>query len=351
MIWVLQSEKEGENNQILALARAAIARFGCPLKIIRLGFLPSMLWLSLTRRVGFFGLEPHSLEALSPPWPKLVISTGLYNEPVARQVKALSGGRTKLVMLGRTWASYDHFDLIVTTPQYRLPRRPNILHNLTTLHSYDRVALNRASLRARKLWPELKPPYIAVLVGGRSGPFMFGKHAAARLAQTVNEMAQAMKASVLVTTSSRTDLESAFLLDSLLKVPYRFYLRQTCQGENPYPAMLGAAARIIVTGDSIAMLSEAVATGNPVYIFDLGAGYRTMKPGYRLGSLDRNLSTEAYNLLMAIGPKALSRDIKLMHQLLVDSGHAAWLDDDKHAQFKLAPEALEVTLKRIGEWF
>jgi mitochondrial fission protein ELM1 len=41
------------------------------------------------------------------------------------------------------------------------------------------------------------------------------------------------------------------------------------QGENPYFGMLGLADAVIVTADSVSMVSEAVATSAPVYLVRL----------------------------------------------------------------------------------
>ena len=40
--------------------------------------------------------------------------------------------------------------------------------------------------------------------------------------------------------------------------------------DNPYLGFLALAERIIVTSDSMSMLVEAIATGKPVFVFDLG---------------------------------------------------------------------------------
>jgi mitochondrial fission protein ELM1 len=46
-------------------------------------------------------------------------------------------------------------------------------------------------------------------------------------------------------------------------------------GENPYFGILALADRLIVTGDSISMISEALATGRPVHVLQLkGRGTR-----------------------------------------------------------------------------
>lgn len=357
LIWALNSYRAGESAQVSALSEVLSERPGWKQSSIQLRYLRRGVGLNLFRGVGFGGIDLRASDALEPPWPDLLVCSGLRNEPVARQIRANSKARTKIVVLGRTWANYDCFDLIVTTPQYRLPKRPNILHNLTTLHNYSAAKFRQSAPAARALWPDLPEPYLVVLLGGRSGPFTFGAHAARRLAGMVHEMATQLHATVLIATSARTETRAAEFFVSLLKVPHRFHRYTRDCSENPYASMLAVASAIIVTGDSIAMLSEAVATDMPVYIFDLGAGKRTMRRRYQPGSIDKNLYTEAYRCLMAFGPQRLSRDIGLVHHRLVAAGLAAWLDEAGLAQAgdRLAsrPEqsALERTVERVHRLF
>jgi hypothetical protein len=44
------------------------------------------------------------------------------------------------------------------------------------------------------------------------------------------------------------------------------------EGDNPYRGILASADRLVVTGDSVSMVSEAVATVAPVEVFDVGQG-------------------------------------------------------------------------------
>ena len=41
------------------------------------------------------------------------------------------------------------------------------------------------------------------------------------------------------------------------------------RGANPYLGILALAERLVVTGDSVSMISEALATGHPVEVLDL----------------------------------------------------------------------------------
>jgi len=328
------------------LARALARHLDWPVFVRQLAYRRGCSVVGLLRLESFLGLKSSCSNSLRPPWPRVLVFTNLANEPVARHVRTISKGYTKLVAIGRTWADYDCFDLIVTTSQYRLPARPNILNNPITISDYGH--LDSAPVYGAFSEDGPPPPYLAVLLGGRSGPFTFGRRAARRLADMVNELALELGASVLCSTSSRTDLSAAEIFRAGLRVPNRFY-RYLPGQYNPYAEIARAADAFVVTGDSIAMLSEAVSTGRPVYIFDLGAGGRSMRQGPASGRVDRTLATEAYHLLMLLGPKRLSRDITQVHSLLVEGGHAVWLGDGVMRSFSPPPSPLPNTLSRIAE--
>jgi hypothetical protein len=70
------------------------------------------------------------------------------------------------------------------------------------------------------------------------------------------------------------------------------------------------------------MVSEAVATGRPVRLFDLGG----MRDDAAPLETDRTPKARAYGALMRLGPRRLSRDLGLVHERLVATGAAAWDD-------------------------
>ena len=84
-----------------------------------------------------------------------------------------------------------------------------------------------------------------------------------------------------------------------------------------------AGALMLVTGDSIAMLSEACATGRPVQIFDVGGmrGDTESIADFRVGGM-------LYGLLMRWLWEPLSRDITLVHRQLRATSRAFWLDEE-----------------------
>ena len=320
--------RAGENSQILALAEA----LGEGFESKRLSYTRCGVITNLLRRIGNGAFDPQRSTPLTPPWPDLVVSAGLRNESSCRWIRQQSKGKTRLVQIGRPWAALEHFDLVITTPQYRLPERHNVLQNHTTLHRVTDARLEQAGTEYAARLEHLPRPYTAVIIGGNSGPYTFGPRAAARLCREANALALETGGSLLVTTSSRTPSAAADVLESAITAPAEFFRWRPDSAENPYFAFLDLADRIIVTGDSIAMLSEACSTRKPVYIFDPGSGGNSMRgttepnadspPGeredFRLGAL-------FYRLLMKFGPRRLSRDLRLVHLWLIENRHAVWL--------------------------
>ncbi len=289
-----------------------------------------MEWRSnLFRGDDLRGVQRLQSDALTAPWPDLLLTSGLRNEPVCRWIKSQSGGRTRIVHIGKPWADSDYFDLVVTTPQYRLPPHANVLQNDLTLNSIDGDFLQAQAQRWQPAFKHLPRPYIAVMAGGNSGPFTFGAKAASRLVAMSTALAKEMGGSLLISSSSRTPPEAIDILASEQAVPQHFYRWRAGDSDNPYYGYLGLADAVVVSADSISMLSEACATGKPVYMFDPGAGKYAMRQPNTLRDEgnDFRLTALLYGALMRWGAQRLSRDITLVHQRLIDSDRAVWLGE------------------------
>ena len=338
-VWVLDAYRSGEKTQVRALAQA----LGWPFDIKSLRYRKTEIRTTLFRGRDLCGVDLPSSDPLTAPWPDLVISMGMRNEPVARWIKDQSGGRTKLVFLGRLWADPAHFDLVITTPQYRVPDRPNVLRNALPLHPLTPERLDVARAHWAPKLAHLPRPYLSLNIGGPSGPYAFGARASARLLRDTLALARARGGSLLVSSSARTPSEAIAAFAAQADVPMQLYRFRPNDPENPYLGFLAVADEIIVTADSISMLSEAYATGKPVHMFDLGAGTLSMRHdalvaiGERAQARtlarqdgdrpDLSLGALAYRALMRWGWKHLSRDISQMHLRLARSGRMTWLGE------------------------
>jgi mitochondrial fission protein ELM1 len=331
-VWCLLGKKAGDNTQVRALAEEV--GFGFIEKHISAR--PWELLSHLGTGVTLAGIDrPHS-SALAPPWPDIVISAGRRNEPVARWIQQQSKGKTRLVHIGRPWANLSAWDLIVTTPQYFLPRLHNIVHNSLPLHRVSADERHSAGERLRPQLVHLPRPWIAVLIGGDSGRFVMTADKGRRLGLLADELAQAAGGTVLSTDSPRTPRAAADALHAQLHRPH-FSYRWDSGLDNPYRGYLALADAFVVTGESMSMLGEAVDTGRPLYIFDVGDGasrWWSLPHSYRYKPL-------SHRLAMLLAPRRMRRDVGNIQRALVDAGQAQWLAPDTIGQ---AAQALQTQM-------
>ena len=350
--------KAGDNNQVLALAEA----LGWPHEIKRMSYRKSELLSNLLLGPTLAGIRRGASSPLEPPWPELIITAGRRNEPVARWIRRQARGAgvtARIVHIGRPWAPLAEFDLIVTTPQYCLPRAGNILHNTFPLHRVtpQRLAEAAASWEARL--SHLPRPYTALLIGGNSGPFTLNEPKSLALARAADELAgQSGEGALLVTTSARTPAGTLPLLRDAITAPAFFHDWQPGGEDNPYYAFLALADAFIVTGDSVSMVCEACGTGKPVYIFDLADAPRAHRPDapgdklpwWRYGHNFR-WRPLSHRLAMRLGPERMRRDVNRLHETLVRLGHAAWLGSPVAGGGASPRDELPETVRRVEALF
>ncbi|MCB1675057.1 MAG: mitochondrial fission ELM1 family protein [Halioglobus sp.] len=342
VIWLVDAYRAGERGQVRALAEALSAALACPVVTKALSYRKHIVLPHVLGRSSARGITADAAASLCAPWPDLVISSGVRNEPVCRWIRARSGGRTRYVHVGRPWGPLASFDLVITTPQYRVLAAPNVINNTLTLHGITPQRLQQARSRWQAAFANLPRPLTAVIAGGDSGPFTFGPRAASRLGREASRSAAECGGSLLVSTSSRTSRAAAAALRAALDAPHYFYLWQAEDDGNPYLGMLAWADRVVVTGDSIAMLSEACATGKPVQMFDIG-GMREVAGVAR----DWRLGATLYAALLRWCWQPLSRDITQVHRQLHASGRAVWLDEEPRAAMAPTESELQCSVAAV----
>ena len=343
-VWLLLGHKAGDNNQVLALA----SKLGWHWQERRLRYQP---WELLSNRligVTLVGVNKRESDALTPPWPDLVITSGRRNEPVARWIRQQSGQRTRLVHVGRPWAALDCFDLIVSTPQYELPARANVLVNDLPMHRLTRSELERAAQTWSDSLNHLPAPRTTVLLGGNSGAFVFTPEKAARLGRQVNGLVRGQGGSVMVTDSARTPADAFDAFVEQLQVPVHVHRWGSRSARNPYQAFLQLADQFVVTADSMSMVTEAAFMQKPLYLFSLDDG-----PDWWRRAYNYKWTPLTHRLAMKVGPGRMRRDVSRILDNLVYEGRAVWLGDSfPHGQplSPLKDGAITAAL-RIAELF
>lgn len=345
-VWVLKCHRFGDHAQSLGLAQA----LGWPFIVKEMEFHWYEIFFALPGYITLLGLDRRKSSPLTPPWPDLVIMAGRRNETPAKWIRRQSGGKTRVVVVGRYWTPPAELDLNITTHQFRLPAHPNVLHNEFPMHLTTRERLTAAA----KLWAPrlggLAGPYVTLLVGGSSGPYIFSRETARRLGREASTLARSLGASLLVTTSARTGKRAMKALEDAIDVPCYFHRWQPDDTDNPYFGFLGLADAVIVTADSMSMIAEACVTERPVHMFEFGGGPAAMHgprsadprlhQWWRWSQLrDQGILGLPYAWWIGRPARRLnrSRDIRRVQDIFIATGRARWLGDTSAPPARPAP--------------
>lgn len=253
-VWVLLGQRKGDNNQLLRLAH----EIGLPFRTLELSYNglyrvpPPLLGATLAT------LVPDSRARIRPPWPRLVLGIGNRSVPVARSIRNLSGGVAKLVRLGNPRLDPAEFDLVITTPQYHVPDAPNVVRLPVGISTAPKLEPNREEAE----WlAKLPRPHRLLLIGGDTFMWTLRTETLATAALALKRHCETGGGSVIAVSSSRS---SKAALDSVAAVLRGSKHGLVWGGFPRYPVLLADADEVHVTADSVAMISDAVATGKPL---------------------------------------------------------------------------------------
>jgi hypothetical protein len=258
-VWALHDGKAGMASQSLGLAEAT----GLPYveKVLDIGppwaWLPPQLWLA-----------PLATARLSPPWPDAVIGCGRNAAAPALAIRRATGGKCVAVQIQDPRVGHGEFDLMVV-PAHDSYRGERVEVSLGAIHRVTAEKLAAEGARFPQ-FGALPHPIVGVLIGGSNRAYKFDLARLGAIADSVAAAVRMSGGSVLATASRRTGADGiALLRDRFADLPGEVWDNA---GGNPYYAYLAHADHLLVTADSVSMVSEAAASGKPVQIIDLDGG-------------------------------------------------------------------------------
>lgn len=258
--WIISDGAAGNERQALALAQALDA----PARVLRLPLREP--WASFAPRKlpgGRLALAPRDRVQFAPPWPALAIGCGRHAALLTRLLRELSNRQCFSVQILDPRVDTRHWDAVIA-PRHDGLHGDNVIETQGSLHPIDDawLAQGRAAFAQ---FAQMPRPRIALLIGGPRRGVAYDETYARALAAGVAARVRREGGSVLASTSRRTPARFAQIVrDELAPLPGVFWSDDR-DGANPYPGLLGWADVIVVTPDSVNMLSEAAATGVPVH--------------------------------------------------------------------------------------
>ncbi len=354
-VWLLVGDKSGDNAQVDAIEQVLDWPYERKYIHVREPYATAKPRV----QASLYHIDASLSAPLQPPWPDLIITIGRRLSMVALWIRQQSGGRTKIVLLGKPSGKLQHYDLIIASAEIQLPPLPNVLAITLPLMRSHTTAIHTAVERWRTRFATLPRPLIALLVGGPTGPFVFDTTVVIRLLKRATEIVGNDGGTPYITTSRRTP---PALVDALqAKLPSGAHLfRWTPDAtDNPYLGLLGLADGFMVTGDSISMMVEVVRLGKPLAIFPLPLGKLGMLDQFRR-SLARRLFAPATepmpkrNIRQALARAAYhvglinqTRDFSAFHQLLIQQDLAVHADQAFSPPRGQLPDDLSAVIANI----
>lgn len=255
--WVIHDSAAGNRRQAVALAEA----MGWAFKEKTIA--PGLLAKLTAPRLPPFTKQPFGSafsSAMQNP-PAYVIGCGRQAALATRLMK--KAGSFSIQILNPRIAS-EHWDVVIAPTHDRLEGN-NVIGCIGSLHDVNAASLSDWRSKASML-NDSGGPRTAVLVGGPSRMALFNEGLIeVMFGQLEYELAM-HGGSLAICGSRRTPKAVAE------KIRWRFsdsdfpVWFDDSDGENPYRSLLANADRIVLTPDSVNMISESCATELPVFI-------------------------------------------------------------------------------------
>ncbi len=356
-IWLLLGDKKGDNGQVETIAAALEEKLGWHSELKHIRVLEPFIFGKASVGPTLYHIDRESSDSLLPPWPDLVITVGRSPANVALWVREQSGGRSKIVLVGKPSGMMGRFELIVASAEILLPPFPNVQRISMPLMRIDEAAIKDAAVRWGPRFDHLSHPLVGIMVGGPTNPFVYSQSVTDRLLEKSTNICAA-GGTPYFTTSRRTPSSVVQRLKAGIPPGAQLFEWTPDAAENPYLGLLGLADRFIVTGDSISMMVEVIRLGKPLEILPLPCGF--------LGTLDqlrRSAARWLFNPGTDIAKDRLRRLLARIayhsrfvrhtrhypgfHQMLVDLELACYTGQDFTPSKRKAPDDVGEVVQRI----
>lgn len=267
-VWYMTTGEAGFRTQARGLAKALSDD---PRELVVDLKLP---WRALPARLAAFPMAglTRASDRLAPPWPDLLISCGRRTAALSMAVRRASQGATLTVHVQNPLTAASGFDLVAPMVHDHV-RGANVLAVSTALHDLtpQRLAEAAAIWRDRLCAPGR--PLIGVMLGGTTRHHPFDTAQAGQLADTLRGLMRQTGARLALTPSRRTPMAVRALFETAFEGDRNAFIWDM-QGDNPYRGILALSDRLVVTSDSVSMISEALATAHPVEVVGPDGGRR-----------------------------------------------------------------------------
>lgn len=226
------------------------------------------------------GINKDLSDNIETDLPDVVVLAGRRLSSVALNIKKRNNNRTFIINILNPNLPFNKFDLILL-PRHdnvspKLLNYGNIIETNGSINRINSIRIKEESEKWSGFFENYNKPLISLIVGGDTKNYKFNPREFGEMISNLSNITNRLNGTLLITTSRRTSNECLMQLRQKIDCDYYLYdwkwendpknLLRNNLG-NPYYAFLGLSDFLIVTGDSMSMISEACSTGKPTYVY------------------------------------------------------------------------------------
>ena len=220
----------------------------------------------LIRKLFISSVKDHLLKNKSPP--SFIITTGKRMAGVSIALKFILKDKVITIHIQNPKISRNQFDLLLI-PEHDAITGKNIIQTKGALSFFlNQEIKNKKNLTTEK-------PIIFLMVGGRNKRYNPKSIDYYDLGIKAVKASNLLNAKLIISTSRRTGIKAEKILKSIFSKKLNDFKFYTFNSKNPYPNILQKAQYLIVTSDSVSMVSEMATISTPLFVsfFPLRDGF------------------------------------------------------------------------------
>jgi len=201
--------------------------------------------------------------------PCVLIASGRGMIPVVLALKFLCKEKAFAIFIQKPSFGARFFDLIIA-PEHDALQGANVLHSMGAINDFSVETFKKPSPFTQALLEKIKvKPLVGVLIGGKTNKYDFNDRQHAAFILILQKMVNETEASFVFVSSRRSGTSFEKELKEKFKDNPRVFVYTSDAAYNPYFDVLCSADYLLITEDSVNMISEACFTGHPVYLLSL----------------------------------------------------------------------------------
>ena len=206
------------------------------------------------------------------PYPDYIISCGRRMAGLSIGLRRISKGKSKTIHIQDPGISPDYFDVLVVPSHDRIAALQQSFSNLVistgslSWLAKKQIMAGKSDMNER--FGPLDSPQIVVMLGGNNKRYRVSTSIIEKLAHDIFDYARLKNARLIIVLSRRTPKKARIIFQKLDED--KKHIIWDDERGNPYPDILSIADEIVVTSDSVNMVTEACLLGRPVFVAHWG---------------------------------------------------------------------------------